>query len=513
MTGESIIQLVWLVPLAPLFAAGFIALGYLSGMNRGESGERHTASVAVSASAFSLILILVVDTIALFQGAPGSIHIGEWFHSGAIKVDFGLYLDTLGLTFGTLASFLLLVTIRFSVNYLHREAGFQRFFIILSLFSSGMLLIVLAGNGVLAFVGWELAGISSFLLIAYSSHRRVATKNANYALITNRVGDAGFLFALYVSFSVIGSADWVDIMNHSPEQSTLHLGLMLAGFLVAALAKSAMLPFSGWISRALEGPTPSSAIFYGSLMVHAGVYLVIRLQFLFEQVPLVMWILVIVGGITAIYGWLSALVQTDVKSSLMFSTTAQVGLMFVECGLGWFELAAWHLTAHAIWRSWQFLSSPDLMFMVHRPAREVAPWLRSRTFLYTAALQRFWLDHLADWFLIRPTRSLAKEVRDFDEKVINRMIGLPTEPAGLPGVQQQRWIENIGKGRGLTGKLMEMVASAFEWFEERLILQGGGEGLLKMLHHLGGYMLTIEKLLSQPRYLVVLVAVTFVVII
>jgi len=506
-------QVAWLIPVAPLFAALYIGTGYLFGFNRGESGEVQTANIALGSVAFSLILLLIFDAISLFKGVPGHIHIAEWFHSGEIKIEYSLHLDTLGLAIGTLFSFLLLIAIRFSVNYLHREKGFQRFFMVLSLFSSGMLLIILAGNGVLTFVGWELAGISSFLLIGYTIDRPVATANANYAFITNRVGDAGFILALYLTFSYIGSSDWVDIINHSAEQSTLHLGMMLGGFLLAAMAKSALFPFSAWISRALEGPTPSSAIFYGSLMVHAGVYLIIRLEFLFQQVPMLMWTLVLIGVLTALYGWLSALVQTDVKSSLMFSTTAQIGLMFVECGLGWFELAAWHLALHAIWRAWQFLSSPALMHMVSRPARPVSPLLQKSGFLYTAALQRFWLEHFTDWFLLRPTSALSKEVRDFDEKVVNRLIGLPTERGGLQGLRQQSWIENIGRGRGISGKLMEMVASAFEWFEEHLILQGGGEGLLKVVNHLGKYMLTVEKLLNQPRYLILMIALTFVVII
>ena len=505
-------HIAWLIPIAPLFAALIIGVGFLAGFNRGESGETQTANLAVGAVAFSLFIMLSIDVISLFKGVPGHIHIVEWFHSGDFRIDYSLHLDKLALSIGTLVAFLLLIAIRFSVNYLHREQGFQRFFMVISLFASGMLFIVLAGNGVMTFVGWELAGVSSFLLIGYAIDRPVATANANYAFITNRIGDAAFIFALYLSFSYLGSVDWVDIMNHSAEQSTLHLGMMLSGFLIAAMAKSAMVPFSTWISRALEGPTPSSAIFYGSLMVHAGVYLVIRLEFLFVQVPILMWVLVIVGILSVLYGWLSALVQTDVKSSLMFSTTAQVGLMFVECGLGWFELAAWHLALHAIWRAWQFLSSPALMHQVSGPARPVSPWLQKRGFLYTAALQRFWLDHLTDWFLLRPTHSLSKEVRDFDEKVVHRIIGLPSEQNGLQGLRQQSWIDSVGRGRGFSGRVMELIASGFEWFEEHLILQGGGEGLLKLVNHLGKYMLTIEKLLSQPRYLIVLIAVTFVVI-
>ena len=186
--------------------------------------------------------------------------------------------------------------------------------------------------------------------------------------------------------------------------------------------------------------------------------------------------------------------------------------MLVECGFGQFDLAAWHLALHAIWRAWQFLSSPALMHQVSRPARPVSSWLQKKSFLYTAALQRFWLDYVTDWFLLRPTQSLSKEVRDFDEKVVHRLIGLPTEKDGLQGLRQQQWIESVGRGRGISGYFMELIASGFEWFEEHLILQGGGEGLLKLVNHLGKYMLLIERLLSQPRYLIVLIAVTFVVI-
>ena len=506
-------QLAWIVPVAPLIAALSIAIGYLLGLNRGEAGETQTANIAVGAIAFSFFLMLVFDVMALFAGVSNHIHVVKWFSNGDITINYSVYLDTLSLSIGTLVSFLLLITIHFSVNYLHRETGFQRFFMSMSLFASGMLFIVLSGNAVITFVGWELAGISSFLLIGFNVGRPVATANANYAFITNRIGDAGMILALYLAFTYIGSADWLDMTARSSGHSTLHLGFMLSGFLIAAFAKSAMLPFSSWIAKALEGPTPSSAIFYGSLMVHAGVYLVIRLQYLFEQVPVLMVIMVIIGILTALYGWVSSLVQTDVKSSLMFSTTAQVGLMFTECGLGWFDLAAWHLAFHAIWRAWQFLSSPALMHMVSRPARPVSARLGKSGRLYTAALQRFWLDHFVDWFIVRPIHSLSEEIRDFDEKVVHRIIGLPTEQGGLQGLRQQTWIDHIGKGRGAIGRLMELIASVFEWFEKRLILQGGGEGLLKLIHHLGGYMLTIEKLLSQPRYLLLLVGITFVVII
>ena len=132
-------------------------------------------------------------------------------------------------------------------------------------------------------------------------------------------------------------------------------------FAVAAFAKSAQLPFTPWLARAMEGPTPSSAVFYGAVMVHAGVYLVILLRPVFEHAPLAMAVVAIVGLMTAVYGFVVGLTQTDVKSSLIFATSGQLGLMFLECGLGFWQLAGWHLCAHAVVRGYQFLTAPSLM--------------------------------------------------------------------------------------------------------------------------------------------------------
>ncbi len=276
----------------------------------------------------------------------------------------------------------------------------------MSLFVAGMLLIVLAGNAVLAFVGWELAGVSSYLLIGYAYERPTATGNAARAFVTNRIGDAGFLLGI-VAGAAAGSGR-SNGRRSAPGGApvTLLTGAPAGvGFVLAALAKSAQLPFAPWIARALEGPTPSSAIFYGALMVHAGVYLLIRLEPLLLAGAGRRWCSSpSLGVATALYGWLCGLAQTDVKSALIFATTTQVGLMFLACGLGWFELAAWHLGLHAAWRAYQFLHgavlhAPDRCRRAH-PRR---PGWRDGCWLYTAALQRFWLEHLADGLLVRPT--------------------------------------------------------------------------------------------------------------
>jgi len=514
-------DLAWLVPLLPMLAAIWIGLGSLAGWNRGERGERQTARAAVWATLLSLLLLLVLDIQALLTTPQGQVVAGQWLASGSYRVQISFSLDALGLSMATLVALLCLLSTRFSVNYMHREAGFQRFFMVMSLFTGAMLLIVMAGNAVLTFVGWELAGVSSYLLIGYAFDRAAATINANRAFVTNRIGDAGFLLGIALSFGWLGGVEWPQIKGGIGGLETLTAGLVGLGFLLAALAKSAQVPFSPWISRALEGPTPSSAVFYGAVMVHAGVYLVIRLESLFTQVPLLMVAMGLLGLLTALYGWLCGLVQADVKSSLMFSTTAQVGLMFLECGLGWFDLAAWHLALHAVWRAYQFLHAPALLHLARRPARPAPAWLRRQPKLYAAAMHRFWLDPMADWLLLRSTRALAQDLQDFDHRVVNRIVGLPDQADAVVSLaqweaqQQGRAAVNggVGRGRGMIGRSMQRLAAVLNWFEEHLVLRGGGEGLKRAIELIGGYLVQMEQLLSQPRYLLLMVMATFVVII
>ncbi len=517
-------ELAWLIPLLPLLAAATIGAGYITGLNRGEAGEKQTSRIAVTAATLSLLLTLLMDVYALLEGVPEQLRLGTWLHSGIYAIELSFTLDALGLSMTTLVTLLSVLTVRFSVNYMHREAGYQRFFMVLCLFMAAMLLIVMAGNALLAFIGWELAGVSSYLLINFAFERTTASINATRAFVTNRIGDAGFIIAIALSLFWIGSVEWPEILAGTMTLEKPQVGLIASAFLLAALVKSAQVPFSPWITRALEGPTPSSAIFYGALMVHAGAYLVIRLGPVFEQVPVLMLALILIGGCTALYGFLVGLVQTDIKSNLIFSTLGQVGLIFLECGLGWFTFAAWHLAAHAVWRAYQFLSAPALMHFMSRPGRPVPRWLARNRWLYTACLQRFWLDNLADWLLVRPTRALARDTQSFDQKIVNRMVGLPGSASAVSSLAQWENIKHgqtsrivgdsggIGQARGAMGRLMEAVATLLHWFEEHLVLKGGDEGIFNLIQRLGKGLMKIELLLSEPRYLILLIVITFIVI-
>ena len=500
--------LIALVPALPLLAALLVTLLHLAGPARGEAGEPLTARVTLAAAALSLLVLLGLDAAALLHGAPGPVKVADWFASGELALPLSFTADALSLGFASLVGFIALVTLKFSVTYMHREAGFHRFFIGMNLFLAGMQCIVLAGNAGLGFVGWELAGVSSWMLIGYAFDRETATVNAQRAFLSNRVGDAGFLLGLALAVLWLGSLEWSALADGAERLPTLYVSLMALGFVVAALAKSAQVPFSPWIARALEGPTPSSAIFYGAVMVHAGVYLLIRLEPVLVHAPGVMTLIALAGLATALYGALVGYVQTDVKSGLLFATLTQVGLMFLAVGLGLFQWAAWHMALHAAWRAWQFLAAPSYMHLLDAATPPAPAWLTRHPRLFTAALQRFWLEALADRLLTRPTQALARDMRAIDENVVSRLVGMPEAQRAAALLHQ----EAVVKGRGLAGALLMGLAERLGRFEQRLVLQGGGGRLGEGLKRLGDWLQWLETLLEQPRYLLLMVMATLVVI-
>ena len=502
--GSMLFDGVWLIPLLPLLAALANALRLLAGRAEGDAGEGPTARLTELAALAALLLLLLIDIAAWRLGAPGWHLAGTWFATAAWTAEISFLLDPLSLSVATLSALIGWLVVRFSRNYLHREAGFQRFFIVLALFLAGIQLLLLAGNSLLLFVGWELCGLASFLLIGFQHQRPLATGNALFVFASNRVGDAGLLFALGLSALWLGDFAWPRLLAGGLGSNEMRL--LALGFVVAALVKSAQFPFSPWIVRALEGPTPSSAIFYGAVMVHAGVYLLLRLEPLLAHLPDLRLALLALGGLTAVYAWCCAQVQSDVKSALIFGTLFQVALMFVAIGLGWNTLATVHLCLHAAWRAWQFLVAPSWLQWTRRRPSPPPAWLARRQHWYTAALQRFWLGQLAQILIVQPTEAFARDLRQFEAAFIDRALGEPgrgeaVDPA-LPLVQVDGW----------PGRLLGAAARHLQRLENRLLLRGrGGFGEL-LLRRLGSYLATVEQLLEQPRYLMMAVMATFVVI-
>ncbi|MBF0339907.1 MAG: hypothetical protein HQL95_02965 [Magnetococcales bacterium] len=512
---------VWIVvPVLPWLAALWIGAGLMTGRRRGESEERSTARIALGAVGLAFLGMLILDFVAWRHGAPGYLLITSWFQSGALQINLSLLLDRPALVMATLSAAGTLTVLRFSVDYMHREAGFHRFFAVLCLFSGGMLWIALAGGPVLTFVGWEVAGLASYLLISYAQERATAAENATRAFVTNRFGDAGMLLGIAMLTAWGVGLEWPGIFQAVHRNLSPPVAIVVLGFAVAALAKSAQIPFSAWIPRALEGPTPSSAVFYGALMAHAGAFLVLRLEPLLWHTPFLMGILLLLGVLTAILASAMGRVQTDVKSALIFSTQAQIGLIFAECGAGLFDVALWHLAVHASWRLYQFLLSPSYLHLAKGVARPEPGWLNESHALYDLVLHRGWFDALTDALFTRPTLGLARDARLFDELVINRIAGRPLKEHLL--ASRAEWDDpatlvlpgsvTVTQGRGLFGGILAAMGGLLHWFEERLVLNSSGDGLLRIVALSGGYLTRVEESFGRPRYLLLMIVLTFLVI-
>lgn len=432
-----LVTLVLVCP-ATLFAAQGIAL--LAGYRWSEAtivGLTRTAvSLGLAAAVGVLILMLtVVDTRRV------EVPFGSWvvipdedFHFN-LKVVF----DRLSVPF-VILSFALCGTIGvFAKSYLHREPGFRRFFLLYALFLLGMIVTSVAGTIEMLFAGWELVGLSSALLVAFFHDRPAPVRNGQRTWLVYRVADAAFLIAAVAMHHLSGEGDLVGMMGAGswPEgHVTLSSwdALWVGGLLlVAAAGKSALLPFSGWLPRAMEGPTPSSAVFYGALSVHLGAFLLLRVSPILDASLLLSAIVAALGAATAIYASLTARAQTDIKSALAFSSLTQVGIIVAEIGCGLRYIALIHILGHACLRTLQLVRAPSLLHDYHTLENAIGAqlehgpgWLARlapealRVRLYRMALHRGDTDSvLSTWFvdpvlrLFRACDRLERQWTDF----------------------------------------------------------------------------------------------------
>ncbi len=515
--------LILCMPLFPFLAAVLVGLLNFCNLISGMEDEKITARLSVAAIGSSALL----GTFFLIANRVGwpieAYSFGNWLNIGKLSVSFQWVTDGFNLALAALFALLLLIVMRFSVNYLHREVGFHRFFFFLNLFAAGMLLLVLSGNALITFVGWELAGVCSYALIAYAYDRPIAVHNATRAFVTNRVGDGGFILGIALSLIWLESCDWQNINHSAADLTPVDATLLALCFAVAAFAKSAQIPFTPWLARAMEGPTPSSAVFYGGVMIHAGVFLMIQLEPLLSQAPLVMWLLVLVGGLTAVYSYWVGLSQTDIKSSQSFACSTQLGLMFVECGLGFWTLAAWHLAAHAVVRCYLLLTAPSILHATHaRPIRPVATRLQNCRWAFLVSLQRGWLEFAIDAVTVKPVLHFARDMRRIDDGVIDPLLGTPAPAikaiSSLAHWEEQKMGANLeseedsfAKGSGLAGKLAQWTAALLNWFEYHFILRGIGGDAIHLGRRLGHVANRFERLLLSPLYLTLFVLITLMV--
>lgn len=286
----------------------------------------------------------------------------NWIHAKGVSADFSLTVDHLSLLMALIITGVGFLIHVYSVGYVEHETDFVRYFAFLNFFVFSMLLLVLASNLLLVFVGWEGVGLASYLLIGYWYTKDSAAKGAVKAFVVNRIGDLGFLLGLLLTFYLFGTTDIQKISEVATPSHLLTILTLL--YFVGAIGKSAQLPLHVWLPDAMAGPTPVSALIHAATMVTAGVYLIVRLHVLYMLTPMTLQIVGIVGAVTTLYAACAATCQTDLKKVLAYSTVSQLGLMFLACGAGAFYSAMFHLTMHAFVKGLLFLSAGNVVHML-----------------------------------------------------------------------------------------------------------------------------------------------------
>jgi len=287
-----------------------------------------------------------------------------WISAGAFHVDFGSVLDPLSLVMLLIVTGVGFLIHIYSVGYMNDDPGYARYFSYLNLFLFFMTVLVQAGNVLMMFVGWEGVGLASYLLIGFWFQKTSAASAGMKAFVVNRIGDFGFLIGIFLLLSQFGTLTFTDIAAQLDANPALQGGIITAisiCLLVGATGKSAQLPLYVWLPDAMEGPTPVSALIHAATMVTAGVYMIARTHFLFGRSPFALTMVAIVGTATALFAATIALVQTDIKRVLAYSTISQLGYMFLGCGVAAYSAAIFHLMTHAFFKALLFLAAGSVI--------------------------------------------------------------------------------------------------------------------------------------------------------
>jgi NADH:ubiquinone oxidoreductase subunit 5 (subunit L)/multisubunit Na+/H+ antiporter MnhA subunit len=408
--------------LLPIAASAMVGLLIMASSRY--PSERTATRILEVALTISLVLSALVAMCAtgVFGAAPSTVvDYGALLELGTYRIPAVLLADWKGVVFSLLCAFLTLLVARFSRTYMHREAGYFRFFILLGGFATGAQLVALAGALDIFFAGWELIGIGSALFIGFFHERAEPVRSSLRAFATYRLCDAGFLMAMVCAHEVLGSTtiNTLDGSIDLPLWESTTIGLL---FLLSVMGKSAQLPFSGWLPRAMEGPTPTSALFYGGISLHAGLFLMLRISPIISASPVVQVVGAVIGISTAIYAAAVARTNPDAKGALAHATLCQVGLILAEISLGFTTLALVHISGHALLRVWQYLRAPNAIHDAHRIGVHAVPAEESQTQsvlerrVYAAALHRLRLDDRID-SILDPFMLIARALDKFDQRV------------------------------------------------------------------------------------------------
>ncbi|MBN1320786.1 MAG: NADH-quinone oxidoreductase subunit L [Thermoleophilia bacterium] len=348
---------IWLIPLLP-FLAFLVTLVF------GKWWIKESAHwLPILAMLGSFVLSLAAFIQIRGSEEPVVVELWRWFSVGDFQVPMSLQMDQLSAVMCLVVSGIGLLIFIYSKGYMHGDTGYYRFFAYMSLFAFSMLMLVMAGNYLLLYFGWEAVGLCSYYLIGYFYHKPEAAAAGKKAFIVNRIGDFGFGLGVMLIFVTFGTLDYVGVFEQVGaggfgEGTLIAIALLL---FMGAMGKSAQFPLHVWLPDAMEGPTPVSALIHAATMVTAGVYLVARSAIIFASVPAALLVVGAIGTFTAIFAAVIGICQKDIKKVLAYSTVSQLGYMFMALGVGAWAIAIFHLVTHAFFKALLFLGAGSVI--------------------------------------------------------------------------------------------------------------------------------------------------------
>ncbi|GAA3921101.1 NADH-quinone oxidoreductase subunit L [Chitinophaga oryziterrae] len=357
-------QYLYLIPALPLI--GFLVLS-LAGkyLSRNFIAGIGAGSVCVSA------LITIILGVRFLQSPPGTVYtqlLWHWFLTGHLSADLSLRIDALSLIFICIITFIGALIHIYSIAFMRNDRDYARFFASMNLFVCAMLLLVMADNLVLLYLGWEGVGLCSYLLIGFWYETPANYRAANKAFVITRIGDTAMIIGLFLIFKELGTLYIPDILIQSTQHfnsGSATITLIALLLLSGGIGKSAQLPLQTWLPDAMAGPSPVSALIHAATMVTAGVYLISRMHTIFELSPLAMHVTAVIGAVTLFMAGCSAMVQTDIKRVLAYSTISQIGYMFLAMGVGAWSAAIFHFFTHAFFKALLFLAAGAVIETLH----------------------------------------------------------------------------------------------------------------------------------------------------
>ena len=411
--------------------------------------EKAIGKIVQFAKVTNILLALTFFGWWLFNGLePISHKVATLYETDHFVFAIQLYYDEITAVFSIVGVLLFFLVATFSKYYMHRDEGYKRFFNTILLFSTAYNFIILAGNFETLFIGWEIKGICSFILIAFYRSRYLPVKNAFKAVSNYRISDVALMLAMWmmhhlahqnINFSQLGEVKEMAIATNQTGMAIFIVCMMI----LPATIKSAQFPFTTWLPRAMEGPTASSAIFYGSLSVHIGVFLLLRTHPFWEDMLWAKLVIITIGALTAIIATLIARVQPTVKTQIAYSSAAQIGLMFIEVALGFHWLVLLHFTGNAFLRTYQLLVSPSVLnYLVHhqffhyiKPTQKAVSKIKAS--FYMLGIKEWNLDTIMFKYLWSPFKLIGRNLQFLQSNTMIAIIAVAGLALSIAGYTNQ----------------------------------------------------------------------------